>query len=53
MSNPITAGKVAHTSVGDFNPAAVDLDRLREYRYARVQQQLRENSCAAVLLLRD
>ena len=50
MSNPITAGKVAHTSVGDFNPAAVDLDRLREYRYARVQQQLRENSCAAVLL---
>ncbi len=50
MSNPITAGKIAHTSVGNFNPAAVDLGRLREYRYARVQQQLRESSCAAVLL---
>jgi Xaa-Pro dipeptidase len=50
MSNPITAGRVAHRSVGAFNPAAVDLERLRAYRYARVQQQLRENGCAAALL---
>src|ERR1700675_3957500 len=48
MHNPITAGKVAHQSV--LGSESVDLGSLRAYRYARVQQQLRENDCAAVLL---
>lgn len=29
----------------------IDLDALRAYRYARVQEQLRENDCAAALLI--
>jgi Xaa-Pro aminopeptidase len=47
MSNPITTRTVA---LGDAEPAPVDLDAVRSYRYARVQQQLRDNDCAAALL---
>jgi hypothetical protein len=50
MSSPITARRVSHQSVGNFNPAKVDMDRLRAYRYGRVQEQLRASDCAAVLL---
>ncbi len=50
MSSPITARRVSHQSAGNFNPAKVDMDRLRAYRYGRVQEQLRASDCAAVLL---
>ena len=48
MQSRITAGRIEHTS---FRPDdGLDLDALRSYRYARVQEQLRANDCAAVLL---
>src|SRR5579862_1306096 len=50
MSNPISAGKVAHQSTRGFGPAWIDVDSLRAYRYTRVQEQLREHDCAAILL---
>ncbi len=50
MYNAISAGSVAHETAGEFNPAGVDLAALNAYRYARVQQQLRDNDCAAALL---
>ena len=31
--------------------STIDLDALRTYRYARVQRLLRENNCAAALLI--
>ena len=47
--NPITPGRIGHDAdCGEASP--IDTDRLRRYRYARVQQQLRENDCAAALL---
>jgi Xaa-Pro dipeptidase len=47
--NPITSGRVAHGNLGSGAP--VDLDALRSYRYGRVQRLLRENNCAAALLI--
>ena len=47
MPSPITTARIAHHGGG---ASTVDIDRLRAYRYARVQQQLRQNDCAAVLL---
>jgi Xaa-Pro aminopeptidase len=46
----IIAGKIAHDvqSLGAHWP--VDLQALRSYRYARVQQALRDNDCAAAVL---
>ncbi len=50
MSNRISAGHLHRPeAVGDGPP--IDLAALRAYRYARVQQQLRENDCAAALLI--
>jgi len=51
MHNPITAGKVTHRSVRGFDPGSIDMDALRAYRYGRVQQQLRDNDCAAAVLI--
>jgi Xaa-Pro aminopeptidase len=49
MQNHITAGQLGHVISGAVNDG-INLDSLRRYRYARVQDQLRANDCAAVLL---
>ena len=51
MYHPITAGKVEHRSNSGFESPPVDLAALRAYRYARVQQLLLANDCAAALLI--
>jgi len=51
MHNPITAGKVTHRDVRGFDPGAIDMNALRAYRYGRFQQQLRDNDCAAAVLI--
>lgn len=51
MHDPITARKVEHSDSRGIDADAIDLGALRAYRYARVQQQLRENDCAAALLI--
>jgi len=50
MTARITAGRVAH-GAGGAAADAIDLPALRAYRYGRVQQLLRENDCAAALLI--
>jgi Xaa-Pro dipeptidase len=50
MTNLITAGHAAHGTSAAGGPVSVDLGALRAYRYSRVQQQLRDNDCAAALL---
>lgn len=45
----ITSGRIAHGGFGDSAP--IDLDALRTYRYGRVQRLLKENDCAAALLI--
>jgi Xaa-Pro aminopeptidase len=47
-TNQILRGRVSHDA--EPGASAIDLARLRDYRYARVQQQLRANRCAAALL---
>ena len=49
MQNHITAGQLGHVISGAVDEG-INLDSLRRYRYARVQDQLRANDCAAVLL---
>jgi Xaa-Pro dipeptidase len=52
--NRITSGRAAHGSPegGTATAAApIDLGALRTYRYGRVQRLLKENDCAAALLL--
>jgi Xaa-Pro dipeptidase len=51
MHNPITAGKVSQRSVQASDPPSIDMTALRAYRYGRVQQQLRDNGCAAAVLI--
>jgi len=51
MYHPITAGKVERRSNSGFESPPVDLAALRAYRYARVQQLLLANDCAAALLI--
>jgi Xaa-Pro dipeptidase len=48
-THPILLGNLAHEAA---NPPAraINLAALRDYRYARVQRQLRANDCAAALL---
>jgi len=58
--NRITSRRVAHGGLNDHRGGAlsgaggagpaIDLGALRSYRYGRVQQQLKENDCAAALL---
>jgi Xaa-Pro dipeptidase len=50
MRNRIIAGQVAQHGVDGAGGGPIDLERLRAYRYGRVQQQLRDNDCAAALL---
>ena len=50
MPAATTRALTARHAPGDFNPAGVDLERLRAYRYGRVQQELRRAGCAAILL---
>jgi Xaa-Pro dipeptidase len=45
----ITSGRIAHGGFGDSAP--IDSDALRSYRYGRVQRLLKENDCAAALLI--
>jgi Xaa-Pro dipeptidase len=47
----IATGHVAHNRVAVANATPIDTDSLRAYRFGRVQQQLRENDCAAALLI--
>src|SRR6478672_1053304 len=47
-TNPILRGSLSHGP--QQSSATIDLANLRAYRYARVQQQLRANRCAAALL---
>ena len=51
MPNRISAGRVTEGTLPDPTDVKVDLAALRNYRYARVQQLLRENGCAAALLI--
>ena len=50
MPNRISAGQVDHGAPIVAAVGTIDLASLRAYRYARVQQQLRENDCAAAVL---
>lgn len=50
MPNPIVTAKITRTDLAGMTPASIDRERLRAYRYARVQQLLRENDCSAILL---
>src|SRR5277367_3672849 len=45
----ISAGQVSHGGPGGAAP--IDLGKLRSYRYGRLQQLLKENDCAAALLI--
>lgn len=47
--NQITPGRIAHGGLSDSAP--IDSDALRAYRYGRVQRLLKENDCAAALLI--
>jgi Xaa-Pro aminopeptidase len=47
----IATGHVAHNGVAVADSTPIDMDSLRAYRFGRVQQQLRENDCAAALLI--
>lgn len=52
--NRVTSGRVAHGSPESgaaIGAAPIDLGALRSYRYARVQRLLKENDCAAALLI--
>jgi len=51
MPNRITAGRLADGAQPASGAAPIDLTALRNYRYARVQRLLRENDCAAALLI--
>jgi Xaa-Pro dipeptidase len=48
--NQITSPHPAHRSP-DAGATPINLDALRAYRYARVQRLLKENDCAAALLI--
>ena len=48
--NRITRRNARPTDRDGGSDARIDLPALRDYRYARVQQQLRANDCAAALL---
>ena len=50
MSNAISAGSLIQEVAAGSAPAGIDIARMRAWRYARVQQQLREHGCAAALL---
>ena len=50
MPHPITAGCLIQHDTARESALQVDIARMRAYRYARVQEQLRANDCAAVLL---
>ena len=49
MQSRITARRVGHAGSGAPD-SGINSDALRAYRYARVQEQLRANDCAAILL---
>jgi Xaa-Pro dipeptidase len=48
-TNPILRGRLAHDAAAPAAPS-IDLAALRNYRYARVQEQLRAHECSAALL---
>ena len=50
MNNAISTGRLIQEGATKSGPAGIDIARMRAYRYARLQQQLRENDCAAALL---
>jgi len=50
MNNAISTGRLIQEGTTESGPAGIDIARMRAYRYARLQQQLRENDCAAALL---
>jgi Xaa-Pro dipeptidase len=47
----IAPGHVAYDRVAVADSTPIDMDSMRAYRFGRVQQQLRENDCAAALLI--
>ena len=50
MNNAISAGRLIQEGATESGPAGIDIARMRAYRYARLQQQLRDHDCVAALL---
>ena len=50
MNYAISAGRLIQEGATESGRAGIDIARMRAYRYARLQQQLRDHDCAAALL---